>query len=114
MKYLFATIFFLCTILSTQAMAGRSYHLEIEFNFQDAYIGKTLKGFRVFQEGKKICEVPNPYARYLECDFYSEVGMYEFSIAPYYTDNSTGKHSAPCEVCVGSTNVSQIVKVLLL
>ncbi len=67
----------------------------MEFSYEDPYDNnKNLTGFRLFKEGKKICESNDPDKRTIECNFQSAYGIFEFTLAPVFSDGSLGPHSS--------------------
>ncbi len=105
------------SFLPIQAIASRSCHLQIEYSYEDLSYGeKELRGFRLYKNGEKICEVEDPNSRSFECDFQSDRGSFNFTLAPYFNDSSTGAQSPDYVAGIGLNElavVQGVIKILL-
>ncbi len=109
MKKTLFILLFLSILTPYLSFATVSKHcdLEIEFSYENPNsYEKDLSGFRLYKEGKKICQVDNPNVRSFNCQFQSEIGGYHFTLAPYFSDGSEGSRSAAYPEVVGRAEIT--------
>ena len=86
---------FVFVIFTANLALARTCHLEIEYSYTPkANIGKTVRGFRLYKNGAKVCQVNRANARSFSCTFESDPGRYNFRLAPYFDNGSVGPYSA--------------------
>ena len=76
--------------------SSKKHDIHIDFNF-DAGNDKVnrISGFRIYQEGKLICETNDPRSTRIDCSFVSPSGSYLFTMTTHYDDGSESRHSEP-------------------
>lgn len=76
-------------------LGQQSYRISVEFSFNaDAVPNKTVAGYRLYKAGEQLCEVPPPVDMILECVFISDPGIYNFTMATVYDDDTLSPSSA--------------------
>ena len=101
-------IFFLSTVtacgvsqiknqpLAKSDQSDRKHDIEVSFSFDtENDQGNRISGFRLYKEGKLICEVKDPKSKNIVCDFTSPGGSFLFTMTTYFKDGSESPHSEP-------------------
>jgi len=87
---------------------GAEYHtMEIDFSFT-ADPARNLQGYRLFEEGKQVCETTDPSVSKISCAVLTEAGTFNFTLAAYYYDGTQSPPSPPFPVTIVSTRARQI------
>ena len=74
----------------------RIHTIQVSFNFDTTNDqGNRISGFRLYKEGKLICETTDPGSRSIDCDFSSPGGSFLFTMTTYFVDGSESPHSEP-------------------
>ncbi len=85
------------------AMARKCY-VEVNYSFNNNSVpGKKVRGFKLFKNGKKVCQIWKSTKRTFTCNFESAPGKYKITLAPFYTDSSVGQQSAPYTINIPKT-----------
>ena len=72
------------------------HDINVSFNFDTANSqGHRVSGFRLYKEGKLICETKDPESKNIECNIASPGGSFLFTMTAYYDDGSESIHSQP-------------------
>jgi PKD repeat protein len=87
---LFLLFFFLIPGISIGASL-RIIDIDFVFEVPDSQ-EKQLLGYRLYKEGKQVCETDDPYANSLTCEILTEDGTFDFIVTGYY---SNGAESPP-------------------
>ena len=88
-------------MLPTHLFASQNHSLYLEFSYEEPDIpGVELSGFRLYKSGQQICQINSYYSQSFECEFQSGNGKFDFTLAPFFSDNTEGPHSAPYPVTI--------------
>ena len=72
------------------------HDINVSFNFDTGNSqGNRVSGFRLYKEGKLICETKDPETKSIECNIASPSGSFLFTMTAYYDDGSESIHSEP-------------------
>ena len=78
------------------AQPNKNHNIHVSFNFDTGTDqGNHISGFRLYQEGKLVCETDNPQSKNIECNISSPSGSFVFTLTAYYDDGSESPHSKP-------------------
>ncbi len=91
-------LLFLLILLAfpTLSIGAEKHTLAIEFSFNaPADQGKKVKGYRLYKEGKQVCQTTKPTASKMECQLLMEEDTTNFTLAAYYSNNTESPQSAP-------------------
>ena len=57
--------------------------------------GRRVSGFRLYREGRLICETDDPRSNSIDCTIAGPGGSFLFTLTVYYDDGSESTHSEP-------------------
>lgn len=107
MRILLFTLFLFVCLFPAQLFASHPRTLYIEFSYEEPELSNLeLSGFRLYMSGKQICQIDSYFSQSFECEFQSGNGKFNFTLAPLFSDNSVGPHSAPYSVTISGGNSS--------
>ncbi len=88
-------LFCLFLIIPTLSFGAEVYHtLSVDFSFSSSDDPtKQLSGYRLYKEGKQVCETNDPDASGITCDILTEDGTFYFTLTAYYTNNTESPSS---------------------
>ena len=93
MKRLIFLLFSFALLLPEPLFANtQKVYVEWSFDYQPTE-NKVLQGFRLYKEGIQICETDNPEAKFMDCKFTSEDGIYKFTLTAVCEDGTENLHS---------------------
>lgn len=96
----------LCCIPPINLNAAVMTTLEVEFAFSGAANqDQQLLGYRLYQEGKQICETNNPSVSKITCDLLAEAGTFDFTLTAHYINGSESPHSPSFPFSINSIPV---------
>ena len=76
--------------------SDRKHDIQVSFSFDtENDQDNRISGFRLYKEGKLICEVKDPKSKSIVCDFTSPGGSFLFTMTTYFKDGSESPHSEP-------------------
>ncbi len=74
----------------------KQHDIHVSFNFDTGKgQGSRVSGFRLYREGKRICETNDPSSKSIDCTIASPGGSFLFTLTVYYDDGSESTHSEP-------------------
>lgn len=74
----------------------KNHNIHVSFNFDTGNEqGSNISGFRLYQEGKRVCETNDPESNTIDCNIASPSGSFVFTLTAYYEDGSESPHSKP-------------------
>ena len=72
------------------------HDINVSFNFDtERDPGKRVAGFRLYKQGKLVCETDDPKGESLECNIVGPSGSFLFTMTVYFEDGSESRHSEP-------------------
>ena len=78
------------------SQTDKQHDIHISFNFDaGSGHGSRVSGFRLYQEGKRVCETNDPKSTSMDCRIASPGGSFLFTLTVYYDDGSESRHSEP-------------------
>ncbi len=78
--------------------------MEIDFSFSSPNDpARQLLGYRLFEEGRQVCETNDPSVSRISCSFLTENGTFNFTLAAYYSDGTESPPSPPFPFRIVST-----------
>ncbi len=77
-----------------QLVKKHDIHVSFNWNTGNDQVNR-ISGFRLYQEGKLICETKDPKSKRIDCNFASPSGSYLFTMTTYFEDGSESMHSEP-------------------
>ena len=98
---------FLLLLFPSISISAEMRTLEIEFSFtapEDP--AKLLLGYRLYREGEQVCETGTPSTPTISCDFLTEEGTFNFTLAAYYSDSTESPTSPSFPFTIVSTSVT--------
>jgi len=79
--------------------------LEVEFAFTAPNTAEQqLLGYRLYQQGAKVCETNTPGVSTITCDIPTVAGTFDFTLAAYYSNGTESPHSPSFPFTIGSTS----------
>lgn len=95
-------LLFVLVMVPVQSAMARTCYMEVTYSFNknSAPAGKKVLGFKLFKNGKQVCQTTRHSRRTIKCRFQTAPGKYNFTVAPWYTDKSVGRRSAPYPVYI--------------
>jgi hypothetical protein len=82
--------------IAKPGQSDTNHDINVSFNFDiENRQGNRVSGFRLYKEGKLICETKDPESKNIECNIASPSGSFLFTITAYYDDGSESIHSEP-------------------
>lgn len=91
-------------LLPTTGAAAQLRTLEVELSFDIASVtGKTVAGYKLYQDSLLVCETNDPAATTILCEFLTEDGPHTYELAARFTDNTESPKSAPFTFTISST-----------
>ncbi len=86
------------------SQTGEQHDIHVSFNFDTGRgQGSRVSGFRLYQEGKLICETNDPNSNSIDCKIASPGGSFLFTLTVYYDDGSESQHSEPFSYTIPDT-----------
>ena len=74
----------------------RIHDINVSFNFDsERGLNKRVAGFRLYKQGKLVCETDNPKGERIECNIASPSGHFLFTMTAYFENGSESRHSSP-------------------
>ncbi len=74
----------------------KKHNIYVSFNIDtESIVDKRISGFRLYKEGKLICETRDPKSTSIDCDFSTQGGSFLFTMTTYFEDGSESMHSKP-------------------
>ena len=93
-KFCFVLISLICLVPGISFAATQTIHIDWDYDDQ-VLVEKTLAGYNLYQEGKKICTTNIPSNRTMDCSFDSEDGTFDFTLTAFDIEGNESPHSAP-------------------
>jgi len=82
--------------VATPNQPDKKHTIHVNFNFDTGDDrGNRISGFRLYKEGKLICETRDSKSNRIDCDIASPGGSFLFTMTTYYEDGSESRHSEP-------------------
>jgi len=101
---LFSVLLFLIPEISS---GTETHTLDIEFAFATSDDpGKRLLGYRLYQEGVRVCEKYAPTKSSITCTFPSKYGTFDFTLTAYYSDKTESPHSPSFPFTIDSVSIT--------
>lgn len=102
-NYLFLLLLFTLFALPANSYSAEMCSLEVSFSFDGATDPqRELVGYRLYQEGEKVCETDTANTSKIICDLPLESGTHNFELTAYYSDGSESPQSPPFPFTMGS------------
>jgi PKD repeat protein len=94
----------LLLVLPSVSIGAETRTLEVEFSFnaKDTQ-GKKVSGYRLYKEGKKVCETNKPNVFKMSCTVLIEKATPGFTLAAYYSNGTESPKSASFPLTINST-----------
>ena len=74
----------------------KRHDINVSFNFDsERALNKRAAGFRLYKQGKLVCETDDPQGESIECIIAGPSGSFLFTMTAYFEDGSESKHSQP-------------------
>jgi len=75
---------------------NEKHDIHVTFSFDTGNDqGNRVSGFRLYKEGKLLCEAKDPKSRSIDCNIASPGGSFLFTITTIFEDGSESRHSEP-------------------
>jgi hypothetical protein len=104
MKNYILFLLLILIVFPTVSVGAEMRNLEIDFSFNapDDQGNKVL-GYRLYKEGKKVCETNTPNVFKMNCALLLEEDTFDFTLAAYYSNGTESPQSAPFEFTIDPT-----------
>ncbi|WP_459947196.1 PKD domain-containing protein [Desulfocastanea catecholica] len=104
MKNNILSLLLILIVLPTVSLGAQMRNLEIEFAFKapDDPVKQVL-GYRLYKEGKQVCETNEPNVFKMNCALLLEEDTHGFTLAAYYSNETESPRSAPFEFAIPPT-----------
>jgi len=105
MKHNLLLLLFLFLITPTMSTGAETRTLVIDFSFNAPIDpAKQLLGYRLYQEGVKVCETTDPDASRMDCSLLTEDGTFNFTLSAYYSNATESPQSEPFPFTIDPVN----------
>lgn len=82
--------------VTTPVQSNKNHDIHVSFDFDTGNDqGHRISGFRLYQEGKLVCETNDPKIKRIDCNIASPGGSFVFTLTAYYDNGSESPHSQP-------------------
>lgn len=73
---------------------AEDYSVNVEWEYS-APSGYQVSGYRLYLDGKEICQTTTPTTTEMDCTFQAEPGPSKFTLTAFFTDGQESLHSEP-------------------
>lgn len=77
--------------------------IDVALSFDPSTSGKTLAGYKLYEDSFPVCITHDPAATTITCSFITVNGTHSYELAAYYTDGTDSPKSAPFIFSIGDT-----------